>query len=90
MVLVDILQAYEIYSRTCLERPPLLSSKSGLSRQVVSHNMSYKHQLETIRAYENGRSRRVVARDGGRTIQVIEVHGSKNPIDSKLLTLERF
>ena len=26
-----------IYSRTCLGRPPLLPSKSGLSRQVVSH-----------------------------------------------------
>ena len=28
------------YSRTCLGRPPLLLSKSGRSRQVVSHNRS--------------------------------------------------
>ena len=52
-----------LYSRTCLERPTLLPSKSGLSRQVVSHNRSYKDQSETIRAYENGLSRRVVAQD---------------------------
>ena len=29
-----------VYSRTCLGRPPLLPTKSGRSRQVVSHNRS--------------------------------------------------
>ena len=33
------------YSRTCLERPPLLPIKSGLSRQVVSHNRYGNHIL---------------------------------------------
>ena len=58
-----VVNVRHVYSRTCLERPPLVPSKSGLSRQVVSHNRSYKHQLETNRAYENGLSRRVVAYD---------------------------
>ena len=33
------------YSRTCLGRPPLLPSESGRSRQVVSHNRSYKNHV---------------------------------------------
>ena len=33
------------YSRTCLGRPPLLTSKSGRSRQVVSHNRSDKNHV---------------------------------------------
>ena len=38
------------YSRTCLGRPPLLPSKNGRSRQVVSHNRSYKnHVLPLVR-----------------------------------------
>ena len=38
------------YSRTCLGRPPLLPSESGRSRQVVSHNRSYKnHVLPLVR-----------------------------------------
>ena len=31
-----------IYIRACLGRPPLLPSKNGLSRQVVSRSRSYK------------------------------------------------
>ena len=34
-----------VYSRTCLGRPPLLPSKNGLSRQVVSHSRSYKNHV---------------------------------------------
>ena len=33
------------YSITCLGRPPLLPSKSGLSIQVVSHSRSYKNHV---------------------------------------------
>ena len=36
-----------------------------------SHNRWYKHKFETIRAYENGRSRRVVGDDRGRIRQVL-------------------
>ena len=34
-----------MYSRTCLGRPPLLPSKNGRSRQVVSHSRSYKNHV---------------------------------------------
>ena len=62
---------YCIYSRTRLERPPLLPSKSGLSRQVVSYNRNENHIVSCIHANENGRSRREVTHDRGRTRQVI-------------------
>ena len=54
-------------SRTGLERPPLLPSKSGRSRQVVCHNRYKNHILTNIQAYENGRSIQVVSNLTGRT-----------------------
>ena len=39
------------YSRTCLGRPPLLPNKNGRSRQVVSHNRSYKNHILPLVRY---------------------------------------
>ena len=43
-LVAGILRVLE-YSRTCLGRPPLLPSKNGLSRQVVSRSRSYKKHV---------------------------------------------
>ena len=44
-LLLQVLITHWSYSRTCLVWPPLLPSKSGRSRQVVSHNRSYKNHV---------------------------------------------
>ena len=39
-ILILLLHITCLYSRTCFGRPPLQHTKSGLSRQVVSHSRS--------------------------------------------------
>ena len=49
---------------------PVLRDHPFCPAKAFSQDRSYKHQLEIIRAYENGRSRRVVTHDRGLTRQM--------------------
>ena len=60
-----------VCDRTSLDRPPLLSSNSGLSRQVVSHSRSIN--TEKGNGPRGWLSKRVVVQDSGRLKQASEL-----------------